>query len=148
MKNRIEYRRYTDYVYGSEVKKQEIKKAIETAPVTAPAAEATVRHKVINIWAALFIMVAICISGLILVHYIRLTSELVNKTRQIAVMESKLNDLRLANDEELGRIENSIDLEEIRRIAISELGMKYADQGQIVTFKKQGNDYMRKASGD
>lgn len=46
------------------------------------------------------------------------------------------------------RITNSIDLEEIRRIAIGELGMTYAKEGQIESYSSEGNDYMRRAGED
>ena len=36
------------------------------------------------------------------------------------------------------------DLEEIKRIAISELGMTYAEEGQIILYSSAGTDYMRR----
>lgn len=54
----------------------------------------------------------------------------------------------MENDEEYNRINSNIDLEEIKRIAIGELGMTYAGEGQIITYSHVGNDYMRKVSGD
>ncbi len=67
---------------------------------------------------------------------------------QVAKKESELNRLKLSNDEEYSRITNSIDLEEIRRIAIGELGMTYAKEGQIESYSSEGNDYMRRAGED
>ena len=54
-----------------------------------------------------------------------------------------MNTLKLSNDEEYSRITRSIDLEEIKRIAIGELGMTYAQEGQIVLYDNAGTDYMR-----
>ena len=34
-------------------------------------------------------------------------------------------------------------LEEVKRVAIQELGMRYAEEGQIVTFDGEGSDYVR-----
>ena len=61
-------------------------------------------------------------------------------------MESRLNTLKLDNDEEYSRITSNIDLEEVKRIAIQELGMKYAEEGQIVTVTGGGSDYMRQVA--
>ena len=48
------------------------------------------------------------------------------------------------NDADLAAINNSIDYEEIRRIAIEELGMHYASDGQIVSYTEDyTNDYVR-----
>jgi len=48
----------------------------------------------------------------------------------------------------LCRIESSIDLDEIKRVAIAELGMTYPKEGQIITYQAAGYDYVRKVSGD
>ncbi len=57
-----------------------------------------------------------------------------------------MNSLKLDNDEEYSRITNSVDLDEVKRVAIQELGMKYAEEGQIVTITGGGSDYMRQVA--
>lgn len=49
------------------------------------------------------------------------------------------------NDEEYSRITSNINLEEIKRIAIGELGMTYATEGQVIPYESNSNDYMRQA---
>jgi hypothetical protein len=93
-------------------------------------------------------MAALSICGVILVNYIQLQSDLTAKTRKVASLESQLNSMKLANDEEYNRITASVDLEEIKKVAIGELGMTYAQEGQIITYSYVGNDYMRKVTGD
>ena len=51
------------------------------------------------------------------------------------------------NDQEYNRIISSINLEEVRRIAMGELGMVYAEEGQIITYEGNRSDYMRKVTG-
>lgn len=63
--------------------------------------------------------------------------------KHISALEKQLNDLKLANDEEYSRITSSINLEEVRRIAIQELGMQYAQEGQIISFASENNDYVK-----
>ena len=92
----------------------------------------------------IFLAVAMCAAALILVNYIQLQADLTNRTRSVANKQSELNNLKVANDEEYNRILSSIDLEEIKRIAIGELGMTYAQEGQIVLYSNEGSDYMRK----
>ena len=91
----------------------------------------------------LFLATALIAAGVILIGYIRLQSELTNSIKHISVLESQLNDLRLSNDEEYSRIESSVNLDEIKRIAIEELGMTYPSEGQIVTYSAEGSDYVR-----
>lgn len=75
--------------------------------------------------------------------YIGLQSDITNSIKNISRLESQLNALKLDNDEEYSRITSSVDLEEVKRIAIQELGMKYAEEGQIVIVEGGGSDYMR-----
>ena len=82
-------------------------------------------------------------AGFVLIGYIRLQSEITSSVKRISSMESALNSLKVANDEEYSRIESSVDLDEIRRIAITELGMTYPDESQIVTVPDEGSDYVR-----
>ena len=41
------------------------------------------------------------------------------------------------------KIMSNVDLDEIKRIAIGELGMKYAKEGQVITYSGEGSDYVR-----
>ena len=72
-----------------------------------------------------------------------LQSDITNSIEHIAALESRLNELRLENDENYNRITNNVDLEEVKRVAIQELGMIYAHEGQIITFNGEGSDYIR-----
>ena len=92
----------------------------------------------------MFLAAALIAAGLILVNYVQLQAELTNLTKLNATRLSELSNMRQANDEAYNRVLNSIDLEEIKRIAIGELGMVYAQEGQIYNYNSEGNDYMRR----
>lgn len=94
----------------------------------------------------LFLAAALMVSGFILLSYIHLQSDITNSINHIAALESELNDLRLTNDEEYSRIESSVNLEEIKKIAITELGMTYAAEGQVVEYSSEGSDYVRQVA--
>lgn len=91
----------------------------------------------------LFLVAALTAAGFILIGYIRLQADIVGSMNHIASLENELNDLRLSNAEEYSRIESSVDLEKIRQIAMGELGMTYASEGQVITYSSQGSDYVR-----
>lgn len=91
----------------------------------------------------LFLWAALASCGIILVYYIGLQSDITNTVKNISILESQLNDLRVANEEEYSRITSSVDLEEVRRIAIQELGMQYAQEGQIISFASENSDYVK-----
>ena len=76
--------------------------------------------------------------------YINLQGDLSTSADKIASLQTKYESLKKSNDAEYAAINNSIDNEEIRRVAIEELGMHYAADGQIVSYKENyTNDYVR-----
>lgn len=99
------------------------------------------RH--MNMGYVLFLSMALLFSGIILSNYLGLQADITNSIANIADLKQELNNLRMANDDEYNRIANSIDLEEIRQIAIQELGMIYAQEGQIVDYAGSRDDYVR-----
>lgn len=137
------------YVYGSTAREIEITRQLEE-PRRQPRPQVRKNRERAHHMSAgyvLFLAVALCAAALILVNYIQLQAELTNLTKSVAAKESELNSLRIANDEEYNRILNSINLEEIKRIAIGELGMIYAEEGQIITYTNESSDYMRQSTG-
>ena len=91
----------------------------------------------------LFLGAALIATGIILVYYIGLQSDITNSVKHIATLERELNALKVGNEEDYSRITSSVDLEEIRRIAIQELGMQYAQEGQIISFASENSDYVK-----
>ncbi len=96
-------------------------------------------------YIAVMVAAVLIVSGL-LMGYVKMQSDITNHINTIADLESRLNELKLANDETYTKIMSNVDLEEIKRIAVSELGMKYAKEGQVVQYTGEGNDYVRQYS--
>lgn len=101
------------------------------------------RNRVIRLRAALFLTVAIIMFAVSLTYYLVLRADITEASKTIGRQENVLYELKLDNDENYSRITSNIDLEEVRRIAIQELGMKYAEEGQIITYNGDGADYVR-----
>ena len=114
---------------NDKVKRQQVKQHVKTAPM--------------NFGYIFFMMAAMLVVCVVLIGYVNLQADITNRINHISQLESQLNDLRLANDEEYTRIMSNVDLEEIKNIAINELGMKYAKEGQVITYSGEGNDYVR-----
>ena len=137
--------RNSAYVQGSAVRKTDIRKQLEEPQkqLSHTTRKNRERARHMNFAYVLFLSAAMAVTGVILIGYIQMESSITKSVKQIAALESQLNNLKTQNDEALGRIESSIDLEEIRRIAITELGMTYAGEGQIVEIPDEGSDYVR-----
>lgn len=138
------------YAYGTAAHKLDIQRRIEEDPgrqVHPVVRKNRERAHHMNAGYVFFLAVAMCAAAWILVNYIQLQADLTNLTRSVAEKQSELNTLKLANDEEYNRIISDINLEEIKRIAIGELGMTYAQEGQIVLYTSENSDYMRQIPG-
>ncbi len=142
------------YVYGTAVRqparRQEMepvrrpvrREEIDTKTQVSPRKRARNRNKV-SIPFFMFLMSAMAFCCVVLVNYVSIRSDITTKIEKVATLESTLNDLRLENDEDLSRIRNSIDLNEIKMKAIGKLGMTYAKEGQVITYKEVDDDYVR-----
>lgn len=148
----MEKRRRTGmYVYGNTARDLNIQRQLEEEPRKKLSTEARKnRDKAhhMSLGYVMFLMTALGVCAIILINYVQLQSELTNKTREVASLERQLNMLKVDNDETYNRIISSIDLEEVRQIAIGELGMSYAGEGQIITYSSTGNDYMRHVTAE
>ncbi|MCM1188002.1 MAG: cell division protein FtsL [bacterium] len=135
------------YVYGNTAPKLEVYSRPEPERrVDTAVRKNRDRARYMSAGYVFFLAAALCAATLILVNYIQLQAELTSRTRSVASKESELNSLKTANDEEYNRIISSINLEEIKRIAIGELGMTYAKEDQIIFYTNEGTEYMRPVS--
>lgn len=134
------------YVQGNVVRKLNVVEEIGQAPsrrLSHTTRKNRDRALYMNLGYVLFLVAALAFSGMILISHIRLQSEITLAVKNIASMESELNNLRLSNEEDYNRALSSVDLDEIRSVAIGELGMRYAKEGQIINVASQGSDYVR-----
>lgn len=96
-----------------------------------------------NAGSVAFLALAVCITLIGCVKYLTLQAEITERMNYISSLDSELSDLKSDNDETYNRINASLDLDEIKRIAIDELGMVYASQDQVVLYDNQESDYVR-----
>lgn len=91
------------------------------------------------------IVVSLIIAAIVGFSSLYLTgmSKVFGKQREITALETQLNDLKIENEEEYARIMGSVDLEEIKRVAMEELGMSYPAKSQMVSVADNDSDYVR-----
>lgn len=136
--------RRSAYVEGNTVRKlnvvEELQKPLETQEKNKKKHD---KSLYMNLGYVIFLIGALVVAAMILMSYIRVQSDIIMSVRNIASLESELNNVKLSNDEDYARAASSVDLEEIRRVAIGELGMRYAKEGQIINVSGEGSDYVR-----
>ncbi len=91
----------------------------------------------------LFLSLALVICASAAIVYVNLRSENTALMKQAAKLEAAFNEAKQSNDEEYNRIRASINMEEIKRIAMEELGMRYPDEEQVVDVSGKSEDYVR-----
>ena len=82
-----------------------------------------------------FLAIASVMVLLACVYYLQLQSELTSRSKNITALQHELADMKEANTTKYNAVMNSMNLEEVRDIAMNELGMVYASQDQIVRYQ-------------
>ena len=59
---------------------------------------------------------------------------------------SSISEVKMRNDAAYEKVMSSIDLEHVRDVATTQLGMVYAEEGQIISYSSQERDYIRQYS--
>lgn len=135
------------YIDGNTARRIDVREEIKKAPtpIENPDVQRRVRerHVHMNFGYVLFLVAALVLSSVVLVNYINIQAQNTALKETIARKESQLNSMKMANDEEYSRIISAVDLAYVKDVAINELGMQYAQEGQVITVEMQGDDYVR-----
>ncbi len=137
--------RRNEYVYGNTARAlRPIEKEVRSPKRHAQKSRRSIdRETGMNPGFMLFMTLAMVLTGIVCVQYIRLQSSLTTYVNTISAMERELQSLRAENDDYESRIKGAIGLENIKKRAMDELGMTYASDDQIVVYNSDGTDYVR-----
>jgi len=124
--------------FWAERSQEEIHRSNKDVRIAARRSREKAMH--MNFRYAMFMALLIVAMTFCLIGYIKLLSDISKTNSTIVSLESDLAELKSSNNEVYNEIAGDIDLEEIRRIAIDEFGMQYADQDQIVVYSDTKGD--------
>ena len=82
-----------------------------------------------------FLAVAAMVTLFACVQYLQLQSDITSRSKHITSLQQELSVAKEANTTKYNAIMNTMNLEEIRDIAMNEFGMVYADEDQIVKYQ-------------
>ncbi len=133
------------YVYGNTARAlRPIEKEVRSPrKLTTKSRKNIDRDTGMNPGFMIFMTLAMVLTGIVCVQYIRLQSSLTTYVNTISAKEIELQALRAENDDYESRIKGAIGLENIKKRAMEELGMTYASDEQIVVYNSEGTDYVR-----
>lgn len=82
-----------------------------------------------------FLAVAAMVTLFACVQYLQLQSDITSRSKHITSLQQELSAAKEANTTKYNVIMNTMNLEEIRDIAMNEFGMVYANEDQIVKYQ-------------
>ncbi len=92
---------------------------------------------VIMLTLALIVVLGMCVA------YLRVQADITARIKNIEAQEKLLEQYVTDNDALQSRIDASIDLDEIYKVATEELGMVYANKDQVISYEKAPTEYVR-----
>ena len=138
------------YVHGNVVRKES---AVVQNPVRAPK---EVSHRVrtnrskamhMNRGYVTFLAVAAIVALFACVQYLQLQSDITNRSKHITALQQELVDAKEENTTRYNAIMNTMNLEEIRDIAINDFGMVYAESNQIIKYHSPSGNSVTQYAG-
>lgn len=139
----VSRRREQGYVYDSVAVAYEPERVYEEVWVKRPVREIEERRKRADLAFVFPAMLMVCAVAAVFILYISLTAKLTSCTREVAALKVEVNTLHDKNVEERNRIDNSIDPMKMKYICMSQLGMVFPEEGQVIAYNHSGFDYMR-----
>ena len=110
---------------------------IEAQPEAVP-----VRVRV-NVPYVLVLLAVTLLFGYLCFSYLKVQASINATMNRIANMEEQLAEARSENAVRVNRLEVQMDLDEVYRIAVNEMGMVYPNENEVVEYTEQMREYVR-----
>lgn len=89
-----------------------------------------------------FLSSCIAVVAFMALSLIQVQSQVTQRMKNIAKLESQITTLKADNDARYKEIVTSVDLDYIKEVAVNQLGMNYAREDQIIYYSVEKNNYM------
>ena len=138
------------YVYGNAVRKDNVE--IQTPARQQKEVSQRVRanrSKAMHMSKGYvaFLAIAAVVVLFACMQYLQLQSEITSRSNYITSLQQELADAKEANTTRYNVIMNSMNLEQIRDIAINDFGMVYAEADQIIKYQRPDKSAVTQFAG-
>lgn len=144
-------RRNGTYIYGNTVRKADVmpdRRPRENDPRPAKQVSQQVRLNrkqalrmnpayVAFLAFATVLFIAACI------WYVNLQTEVAQRAENIAIMQQNLVEMKEENTTRYNSVVDSVNLDDVRKRAINDLGMVHAESDQIILYENPTDNYMK-----
>jgi len=141
------------YVYGNTVRQLQVEENPSIERQVERQREVNRRHKkdqeyarMMNKGYVFFMALAAVVVFGFIINFISVSSSIAANKAKASKLKSDTISLKADNDDYERRIERSVDISELRRVAMEELGMVYPDSEHIVKYDYEESDYVRQYS--
>lgn len=110
---------------------------VHVRPETVPA---RVR---VNVPYVLMLLAVTLLFGYLCFSYLKVQASINASMNRIANLEEQITKVRSENAVRENRLSAQMDLEEVYRIAVDQLGMTYPQDNEVVTYSEQMREYVR-----
>ena len=135
------------YVYGSAARavypERDNRRQEDVRRKTAPRRSGSFASVLLKSLIAVAMFALLFIMG---IHYVMLMSNVTAAKNSVTSLENQIKTLKAQNDQREVEVHSTINLDEVKYIAITELGMKYASEDQIITYENRSDDYVHQVS--
>lgn len=97
----------------------------------------------IDFLSMLILSAAMVVTLYVCFNYLQAQSDAIQKDKQITALETQLAELTDKNDALEISINKPLDLDEIYKIAVGELGMVYPNKNDVITYEGTNSGYVR-----
>lgn len=148
------HRGNSSYIYGNTVRKmqtqpvrREEREIRRQEPQKKRISKTTRRNrrkaKSINLFYVIFLAGAASLFVLTCANLIQLQTNITTTRSEVSSLKSQISELKTVNDDTYNKLISSVNLEEIKRVALEELGMVYSNKNQVIIYEGQDSDYVR-----
>ncbi len=97
----------------------------------------------ISFTSLVVLTVAIIATVYVCVDFLMVQNQVTVMNKQIVSLEKKITTLTKENDATYEAINTAVDMDEIYRVAVEELGMVYPNKNEVITYQSGSADYVR-----
>ncbi len=141
------------YVYGNAVRKAGAvpQRRPESQPVQPKRMSRQVRknrNRAMSISPAyaVFLAAAAVCAVMLCMMYLKLQSDVIDRSESVTALQTELADLTEANDTAYNAAADSVNLKEIKDRAMNDLGMVYASEGTVIEYDSPTGSYVKQYS--
>ena len=138
------------YIDGNTVRKLRPARAPEKGERQKPKKKVSYRVRrnqekalQVNLPYVLMFTVALICTLYLCINYLQVQSTMTTRIHNIETIEKELEFLKSENDALETRINTSLDLDYVYRVATEELGMVYPNKNQVILYNKTESEYVR-----